>query len=92
MNAQVAKPERQTLQSGADLASLPGPVPWPMLGNLPQLDLSRLHLQLERWADTHGPVYRIRLGRRDVLVISRADVIAGLLRDCARGDILQCSK
>ena len=63
------------------IAVLPGPRPWPLLGNLPQLDAKRMHATLEDWASIHGPVYRIRLGRYDVVVVSRTDLIAGILRD-----------
>jgi len=63
------------------LASLPGPPTWPVVGNLLQLKVPTLHLQLERWAATYGPAYRLRLGRRDAMVISRAETIAAVLRD-----------
>lgn len=62
-------------------ASLPGPKPWPLLGNLPQLDGQRMHVQLERWVRDYGPIYRIRLGRRDVMVVAQPELIAGVLRD-----------
>jgi cytochrome P450 len=67
--------------TGRPLSSLPGPAPWPLVGNLLQLDVSKLHLQLERWTETYGQTYRLRLGRRDALVISRADTIAAVLRE-----------
>lgn len=63
------------------VAALPGPRGWPLIGNLLQFDLPRLHRQFEDWADRHGPTYRLRLGRREVLVISDAETIAALLRD-----------
>lgn len=63
------------------VAELPGPRGWPLVGNLLQFDLPRLHQQFEAWADRHGPTYRLRLGRREVLVVSDAETIAGALRD-----------
>jgi cytochrome P450 len=63
------------------VADLPGPRGWPLLGNLLQIDLPSMHLQLEAWADTWGPLYRIRLANRDVLVVTRPDLIASMLRD-----------
>ena len=63
------------------LACLPGPRAWPLLGNLPQLELRRMHVQLERWTREHGPSYRIRLGRRDALVVAKPDAIARILRE-----------
>ena len=64
------------------VADLPGPRQWPLLGNLPQFDLPRLHLQMEAWADRYGPSYRLGVGGgHDVLVVSEAEVIATALRE-----------
>lgn len=63
------------------VADLPGPRPWPVIGNLLQFDLPRLHQQMEDWADVYGPTYRLRVGPREALVVSDAEVIAGALRD-----------
>jgi len=63
------------------MAELPGPRGWPLVGNLLQIDQPRMHAQLEDWADVHGPLYRLRLGSRDVLVVARSDLIAAILRD-----------
>lgn len=61
---------------------LPGPPQWPLVGNLLQFDLPRLHQQMEGWAAQHGPTYRLGIGGgRDALVVSDADVIAAALRD-----------
>ncbi len=63
------------------IADLNGPPGWPVLGNLLQLELSQIHAQLEGWAKIYGPVYRLRIGPRDALVVARPDLIAGILRD-----------
>jgi len=63
------------------IADLNGPPGWPLLGNLLQLELSQIHQQLEGWAKTYGPVYRLRIGPRDALVVARPDLIAKILRD-----------
>jgi len=49
---------------------LPGPRGVPLLGNMLQLDLSRLHLILERWAAQYGPAYQFRMGTARVVAIS----------------------
>ena len=67
------------------LKDLPGPRPWPVLGNLPQLDLPRMHEQLEAWADHYGPVYRLSLGGKPVVVLSDGALIAAILRDRPAG-------
>ena len=63
------------------LSDLGGPRGWPLLGNLLDLEIPRLHQQLEGWAGEHGPVYRLRMGMRDALVVARPDLIDGILRD-----------
>ena len=63
------------------IADLDGPRGWPLLGNLLQLELSQIHQQLEGWAKIYGPIYRLRIGPRDALVVARPDLIAGILRD-----------
>lgn len=63
------------------LAELHGPPGWPLVGNLPQIEIPSLHTQLEAWARRYGSLYRLRMGPRDVLVVSQADLIASMLRD-----------
>ena len=63
------------------IADLNGPRGWPVLGNLLQLDIPHVHAQLEGWAKIYGPLYRLRIGPRNVLVVSQPDLIAGILRD-----------
>jgi len=65
----------------ASVASLPGPNPWPLVGNLLQVDPERMHATLEAWADKYGPLYRFRMGRHQTLVVARTDLIAQILRD-----------
>ena len=60
---------------------LPGPRGLPVVGNLLQLAPARFHLQLEQWCKTHGPVYRLQLGPRQVVVLGDHAVVSALLRD-----------
>jgi cytochrome P450 len=60
---------------------LPGPRGVPFFGNLLQIDSTRMHLQLEQWCETFGPVFKLRLGRRRVVVIGDHALIAAALRD-----------
>lgn len=62
-------------------SNLPGPNGIPLIGNLLQLDLKRLHKVLEGWADDYGELYTMRLGRRKVLVVSDPDLINDALRN-----------
>ncbi len=52
------------------LSELPAPPALPLLGHLLTLDRRRLQQQLEGWAATLGPLYRLQLGRRPVLVVA----------------------
>ena len=77
-------PEAESLSTARALRrfeDLPGPRGLPFLGNSHQLDSSRLHLQMEQWCREFGPYYRLRLGRRDMLVIGEHEVVAAVLRD-----------
>lgn len=67
------------------IADLPGPRGWPLLGNLPQLDIPSLHQQFESWAAAHGPVYRLRFGTRDAVVVAQPELIASILCDRPEG-------
>jgi cytochrome P450/nitrite reductase/ring-hydroxylating ferredoxin subunit len=52
------------------LDDLPGPKGLPFLGNIHQLDLTKLHLILERWAAQYGPVYLFKRGATRVVALS----------------------
>ena len=60
---------------------LPGPAPWPLLGNLLQIQRDRMHLQLEAWAQQYGDVFRFRLANRRFVAFANHDAIASILRD-----------
>ena len=59
---------------------LPGPRGWPLLGNLPQLKLSRLHQILEQWVVEYGPVYRYRFAMQTVVVVAKPALTERVLR------------
>ena len=63
------------------LASLAGPKGWPVLGNFPQIDFSRFHLQLEAWAEQYGEIYRLSFGPRNLLVTADLGLAQELLKD-----------
>jgi len=60
---------------------LPGPRPWPVLGNALQIERDRMHQQLEAWSERFGCPYKFRIASRRFLVISDPDAIAKVLRD-----------
>ena len=77
------------------LDDLPGPRGLPFLGNIHQLDLTKLHLILERWAAQYGPVYLFRMGSARAVVLSdpkwcdqvlraRPEIFTRRFRHCSR--------
>jgi cytochrome P450/nitrite reductase/ring-hydroxylating ferredoxin subunit len=59
---------------------LPGPQGLPLLGNLLQLDVDRLHEVLEAWSREYGSIYTYRMGRMAVVVVSDPELSAQVLR------------
>ena len=65
--------------------ALPGPRGLPLLGNIHQLDLPRLHRVLEDWCAEHGSPFMLRFGRTKVFVCSDAEVLQQALRERPEG-------
>jgi cytochrome P450 len=64
-----------------ELATLPGPRGWPLVGNMFQISRSQLHRNVEAWGRHFGPFFRLQLGRRTLLVVSDHEAIGAVLRD-----------
>jgi cytochrome P450 len=64
---------------------LPGPRGLPLLGNALQLDAHRFHQQLEQWRLEFGPLFRMQIGKRQLLAVGDHQLIAGILRDRPAG-------
>jgi cytochrome P450 len=63
------------------IADLPGPRGWPLVGNALQIEASRIHLIFEDWCRQYGPLFRVRLGRKDMVVVADTSLIAQVLRE-----------
>lgn len=63
------------------MRDLPGPRPWPLVGNSLQVSLHRMHQNLAEWAHVHGPFFKVQLGGFRLLVVSDAELIGQLLKD-----------
>ncbi len=63
------------------VADLPGPRGVLIFGNLLQIDTPRFHQQLEQWCRDYGPFYKLKLGKRLVVVVGDHEVTATILRD-----------
>lgn len=60
---------------------LPGPRALPYFGSALALKRGKVHLQLEAWAREFGPLYRLQLGPRRLLVVGDHKLSAEVLRD-----------
>jgi len=78
---EIAPPMNIAAAKLKSIADLDGPRGWPLLGNLPQIELSKLHQHLERWCDEYGPIYKFRMGPETIVCIADSDVINKMLRD-----------
>jgi cytochrome P450 len=67
-----------TLRSFSDL---PGPRGLPWIGNLGQFKTGSAHLQFEQWCRDYGPLYKLNLAGRKIVVVGDHAVVAKILRD-----------
>ncbi|MEJ8852191.1 cytochrome P450 [Variovorax rhizosphaerae] len=75
------KPAVPAQPTPRQLADLPGPRGIPLLGNLLQLDPPRMHQQLEQWCKEFGPYFKVKVGRRYLLIVGDHHAVAAMLRD-----------
>ncbi|AGW91687.1 hypothetical protein N234_16785 [Ralstonia pickettii DTP0602] len=82
-SADSGRPEARaaTGAPARSLSQLPGPRGLPWLGNVLQLHKAQLHVDLERWSEAFGPIYRIHLMRRPVVVVAHGEWIDRILHD-----------
>ena len=67
------------------IRDLPGPRALPLVGNAFQVKLASVHQDFERWAREFGPLYQMKMGRTQVLVIADHALFATVLRDRPEG-------
>lgn len=67
------------------LEDLPSPRGLPLLGNMHQMDVARLHQILERWCAELGTPFLMRFGRMKIFVSSDAELLQRVLRERPEG-------
>ncbi|MBO9650494.1 MAG: cytochrome P450 [Variovorax sp.] len=67
------------------IEDLPGPRGVPVLGNLLQIEPQRMHRQLEDWCAAYGPYFKVKFGKRPMLVVGEHQAVAAALRDRPEG-------
>lgn len=63
------------------IKNLPGPRAWPLIGSALQVKVSRIHQDMEQWCLHYGPLFRVYLGRRPLLVVANHATVSAMLRD-----------
>jgi cytochrome P450 len=64
---------------------LPGPRGVPIFGNALQVQVPRLHQQMFAWSEEHGPLYKMRMMNRRLIVVADHELVATILRDRPEG-------
>ncbi|CAM5796466.1 cytochrome P450 [Rhizobacter fulvus] len=64
-----------------EIADLPGPRGWPIVGNAFQIERARLHQNAEAWSREYGPFFRFKLGPRTLLGVADHEALSAALRD-----------
>ncbi|KAI0478286.1 cytochrome P450 [Xylaria cf. heliscus] len=54
---------------------IPGPWPFPVLGNLRDIDPNNSVRDMANLADTYGPIYKLRIGGEDRLVVTNLELV-----------------
>ena len=67
------------------IADLPGPPALPLLGSLLQVRIAQIHQTMEAWARQFGPVFQVRLGLTQLLVVADTQAVLSVLRDRPEG-------
>lgn len=63
------------------IVDLPAPKGVPVMGNFFQVDFERFHQQLERWCDELGPIFKFKMGSREVVCLADTTLINDMLRN-----------
>jgi cytochrome P450 len=71
----------KSLSGHLQIAQLPGPPGLPLVGNLLQLSTEKLHQIFEQWSEQYGPIYKIKLGSRPVVILTGPESIQYVLKN-----------
>ncbi len=75
----------QKIIASRSIDELPGPRGLPLLGNALQLRPTTLHSVAEEWGRRYGPVFRFKIGPRQVIGLCDPDAINAVMRDRPHG-------
>ncbi|XP_028645685.1 cytochrome P450 2D9-like [Grammomys surdaster] len=60
----------------------PGPVPWPLLGNLPQVDLDNMPYSMYKLQNRYGDVFSLQMAGKPMVVINGLKAMQEVLLTC----------
>jgi cytochrome P450 len=63
------------------IKSLPGPIAWPLIGNVLGLRAGRLHQGFEQMAKLYGPMFRSHFGKKVVLFVAKHETVNAILKE-----------
>jgi cytochrome P450 len=72
------------------IKSLPGPIAWPLIGNILSLRPSQVHQSFEQLAQRYGSLFRSHFGPRPILFIAHHDTVNTVLK--ARPEVFRRPK
>lgn len=67
------------------IKDLPGPRGIPVFGNSFQVNRAQIHQDMERWAQEFGPLFKVRLARATMLVVSDHALFGAIMKDRPNG-------
>ncbi|MBK6591789.1 MAG: cytochrome P450 [Burkholderiales bacterium] len=73
--------QQSALQAFRTFDDLPGPKGITYFGNALQIDTARSQLQFEQWCRDYGPIYKLRLLKRKIVILGDHEQVAAMLRD-----------
>ena len=71
----------------ADGKEIPGPKPWPLIGIVLDVNLRGLHLSVSRMAELYGPIFRLKLLGRNIIIINDVELERKAFACTKYGDI-----
>ncbi|MEO1054786.1 MAG: cytochrome P450 [Bacteroidota bacterium] len=83
VDAKQEKPLKEVVVRNID--ELPGPKGVPLLGNIHQIDLKKLHQSLETWSQAYGSLYKIKFGKNPVVVTTDPELGQQILKQRPEG-------
>ncbi|MFP5392826.1 MAG: cytochrome P450 [Gammaproteobacteria bacterium] len=63
------------------IRELPGPRALPLIGNLMQMHLPKIHQDMENWSREYGPLFRVSLPTATMVVVADHELVGQILRD-----------